>query len=161
MVIENIISDLGCDLAFKVGSTVSDAVSTRIFVARDGIDSESNTKAKEGMKKEGPTKWLCKATLKRSLRQALIASVAYGLDSLLGAQDNVVNFHHAYCYLTGLTSYSAALSNIVGTFRLPEYLYVVGLPYYIGNRIRHDAGDYLTKLGAKLIELDSKKSSDR
>ena len=156
MAIENLLSGLALDEGFIAGSTIADAVSTYIFVNRDGINAEGNRAAREGMKNEGVSKWLCKASIKQIAGQTTIALGAYGLDYLLGIQDNTINLHHLYCYIRGAGGYSAALLNLVSTFNFLETFWVVGLPWYLISGARKGVGNYLRNLGGKLENLDSK-----
>lgn len=118
MVLEKILSDIGVDTIFVVGALVADDVSTYIAAHRAGIDAESAIPAKEAMYRGSIKKGLLKTTGKQIFAFGCIIGATYGIDSLIGIEDNYINLHHLFCYFKGSLHYLAAIGNFALFIRM-------------------------------------------
>ncbi len=116
------------DYVYFTGSHYADLASTYIFVKRDGIASESHKGLRKLMQEMGEDKALLTHLILGTIGNVFLVGAAYGLDSLLGIQDNALNIHHVQSYGLGTIKYLTAISNIANTYGYSKVADIFSLP---------------------------------
>jgi len=116
------------DYAYLVCGRLLDVVSTRVlFKSRDAI--ELNEGMREDMVNYSLDTTLIKNFLGSTVFDAAVLGSAYGVDSLLGMENNMLNFHNLYTYgFMGPFSYLAAANNLAWAFGFDKLGNVLSKP---------------------------------
>ena len=117
------------DVAFFGGSCIADNVSTYIFARKPGgIEEEANLDTREGMEKYGIGKYLTRNAISSFWGGLKVGVFLFGVDSVLGIEDSMINFHNISFYGYGGAKYVVALGNILDELGMEKTAAVIKLP---------------------------------
>lgn len=119
------------DAGFTAGSAIADSLSTYGIVKKSGIDCEADLEIREGMRREGIEKHLVKNAAYATKELLKVGAVLYGIDYLLGIDDNALNLHHAFLYGASGLKYLAALGNTLSVLNMERASNAVTLPVHL------------------------------
>lgn len=125
---------LGYDYAFAVVGDLSDRTSTYVGMHKlRGRVHESHVEMAGRIRELGLGRALLGNFIQRLPKRALLTVALWEIDYALGIDDNVINFHHAFCYGAGSLSYLTAIHNVFLAYGLNTLADIAGyIPEKIG-----------------------------
>ncbi len=147
--ISTIANDIGYDFVFLTGGNLVDILSTYLVLRKPDV-RETNIQLKEDIKEGGLERALVRDTIRWTAQAALFLGLTYTIDSVLGIEKNIFNFHHVLTYVRGTMSYLAGLSNLALAYNFYKTSQIIDYP----NRIIHSGWDsiFYKITGQHLIE---------
>ena len=133
------------DYCYLIGGSAADNACTYVTLNKIKPQGfESNLPAKRKIEKYGLGEGLLRHFGSSVGYLAAGKLIMYGVDHLLGIENHIANFHHAFTYITGTTKYIAAIHNISVAYRrkiIPKaieyipYHFSVGLSWVVAKII--------------------------